>query len=459
MKSTLTFHGGAGSVTGANFLLDTGEGMLLIDCGAVAQEQVCDPVNLEAFPYDPARIDALIVTHAHQDHIGRIPRLVREGFRGTIHSTRATKDLSAVMLDDALSVMQEEVETHGCELLYERKDLEDALALWQGHEYHAPFTAGGVTVELLDAGHILGSALVKISRLRQGSGGQARSIVFTGDLGNVPEPLLQDTESPEGAQYIVMESVYGDRVHEGRDERRARLKEVVEETMGQKGTLLIPSFSLERTQVLLYELHRMIEKGELQPFRLYMDSPLAGRVTEVFRRYPALFNERARRHVEAGEDPFSFPGFSIVETTEQSRAIHRDGGPKVIIAGAGMSAGGRVRSHEKVYLEDKNSTLLFVGYQAAGTLGRRIQEGAKKVMIDREHVRIRAHIETLTGYSGHADREQLLDFVEAAGEGVERVFVAMGEPRSSLFFAQRAHEFLGVDAIVPKKGETFELEL
>ncbi len=457
MSAKITFSGGAGSVTGANFLLDTGEEKMLIDCGTEEQEYRCDSVNFQPFPYDTSSIKALLVTHAHQDHIGRIPRLVREGFRGAIYSTPATKDLAAVMLEDALSVMSAEAEEHGCEILFDHGDIERALSLWQTHEYHAPFELGSVRVEFLDAGHILGSALVRIVRLSAQAGGE-RTILFTGDLGNSPEPLLSETESAEGADYIVIESVYGDRVHEGREMRTQELSRVVHETMERKGTLLIPSFSLERTQILLYELHTLIERGDLPKLRVYLDSPLAERVTAIFRRYEMLFNDEAKSRF-AKADPFYFDGVTVTHTADDSKAIHRDREPKVIIAGAGMSAGGRVRAHEKFYLGEKHCTVLFVGYQAPGTLGRRIQDGAKKVVIDGEYVRIHARVETLTGYSGHADCDQLLGFLESAGERLERAFVVLGEPKASIFLAQRAHDFLGIDAVVPESGQSFEIDL
>lgn len=473
MTSTITFCGGAGTVTGANFLLDTGTAKLLIDCGTLeaadsvtalgfsnagvpakkisAQEQGCDTVNTQPFPYDVKEITALLVTHAHQDHIGRIPRLVRDGFCGAIHSTAATKDLAAVMFDDALGVMQEHAERFGCEMLYVEADVERALSLWVGHDYHTPFALGDVSAEVLDAGHILGSAMIRLTR-----GG--KSIIFTGDLGNTPEPLLRDCESPAGADYLVMESVYGDRVHEGRSERKETLRSAVEEVRNRGGVLLIPSFSIERTQILLFELNDMIENGSMQPIPVYLDAPLASRVTQVFRKYSELFNPAVREHFARGDDPFSFPGLKVVPTADGPHAIHRAPDPKIIIAGAGMSGGGRVRAHEKYYLGEKRTALLFVGYQASGTLGRRLQEGEKKVVIDKEHVKVHAQVSSLTGYSGHADRDQLLHFIEQAAPSLKKVFITMGEPRASLFLAQRALDFLGVDATVPQQGETCEIE-
>lgn len=452
MSAKITFYGGAGSVTGANFLLDTGSTKILIDCGSYEQERTCDPESAKPFPYDVSAIDALIVTHAHQDHIGRIPKLMREGFRGVIYSTPPTKDLSQVMLEDALSVMGEEAARENCEPLYTREDLERAFSDWRTSPYHQVFEIGGVSVELLDAGHVLGSAMVKFSR-------NGRSVIFTGDLGNSPEPLLNDTESPEGANYLVVESVYGDRVHEDRLARQSVLKEAVNDTAAKKGILLIPSFSLERTQILLYELHTMLEQKKIPTIPVYLDAPLAIRVTDIFRRYPMYFNDTIREILERGQDPFSFRGLTLTEVSARSHEIEHAPNPKVIIAGAGMSGGGRVRQHEARYLSDKNAGVLFVGYQAPGTLGRRIEDGAKEVVIDRQHVVVRAAIKTLTGYSGHKDRDGLLEFAESARATLEKVFVVMGEPSASMYLAQQMKDFVGLSASVPKRGDVVEINL
>ena len=465
MSASIIFYGGAGTVTGANFLLDThstssnssgqassgqaGE-RILVDCGALEREHVCDPSNAMPFAYDPTSIDALVVSHAHADHIGRIPRLVHDGFKGVIYSTAATKALAALMFDDAINVMRMDAQKNGCSILYEKADAEKALSLWQTHEYHEKFTIGSAHPEFLDAGHILGSAMARFTR-------NDRTIIFTGDLGNSPEPLLNDTESPEGANYIVMESVYGDRVHEGRDERADVLKGAIEETRRRGGVLLIPSFSIERTQILLFEIEKMIEGG-MEAVPVYLDAPLAIAVTDVFRTYANLLNADVRAHFEDGKDPFTFKNLHVIKDVAQSREIHDAPDPKVIIAGAGMSVGGRIRSHEARYLPDPNASVLFVGYQAPGSLGRRIEEGQKDITIDGEHVRVKAMIGSLTGYSGHRDRDGLLEFVEQAGPSLEKVFVVMGEPKAELFLSQRIRDFLGVESEAPNSAEKVEID-
>jgi metallo-beta-lactamase family protein len=450
MSSKITFYGGAGSVTGANFLLEAGGKRILIDCGTHERENICDPANHAPFAYDASTIDVLMVTHSHQDHIGRVPKLMREGFKGVIFSTPATRDISAIMFEDALGVMQHEIERSHCEPIYERQDCKAALDVWQTHEYHEPFVIGEVAVEFLDAGHILGSAMVRFSR-------GERNVVFTGDLGNSPEPLLKDTESPDGANYLVMESVYGDRVHEDRDARTDTLMRAIEETRARKGTLLVPSFSIERTQIILFEIHKLIEEKKIAPIPVYLDAPLGQRITDIFRQYKMLLNEKAQEDFLDG-DIFSFKG--LVESgTHQSGNIHAKQDPKIIIAGAGMSNGGRIRSHERYYLPDKNAAVLLTGYQAPGSLGRRIQDGEKNISIDGERVRVAAQISTLTGFSGHKDRDGLLEFVENAGPALQKVFVVMGEPKASGFLAQRVKDFLDVEAVVPQQGQVEVIDL
>ncbi|MBP9668665.1 MAG: MBL fold metallo-hydrolase [Candidatus Pacebacteria bacterium] len=450
--SKLSFRGGTGSVTGANFLLDTGAHKIVIDCGLTQGENFCSEENYGDFTYVPSEAHALLVTHAHMDHIGRIPQLVRRGFMGPIYSTEATKDLARAMFKDAVGILAGEARLCHKEPLYEAEDVEQALTQWKTYDYHEPFdVADGVRCTFKDAGHILGSALVFLERA-------GKQIVFSGDLGNSPDVLLHDTESIRGAHYLVMESVYGDRAHEGREVRREVLKAAIEDTRQKGGVLLIPSFSLQRTQVLLSEINVLIEDGAMQPIPIFLDSPLAIEVLDIYRRHSRLFNDTAKARMDAGDDLFDFPKLKLTRAAEDSSSIESAPNPKVIIAGSGMSHGGRIRSHEKRYLGDKDAAVLFVGYQTVGSLGRRIKDGAEKVKIDGDWVKVRARVSELSGYSAHKDRDALISFVETAQETLQKVFVVMGEPKAALFLTQRLRDFLGVDATAPAKENSVEID-
>ncbi len=452
MSATIGFYGGVGSVTGANFMLDTGKLALLVDCGLVQGDKFAQEINAEDFLYDPSHVDALFVTHAHADHIGRIPKLVRDGFRGVIYSTLPTKELAQIMFDDALHIMEYEAERDNRQPLYSQKDIDLAISLWQTAKYHEPIELeDDVVAELTDAGHILGSAMVNFTRF-------GKKVVFTGDIGNVPQPLLGRPEVPEGYDYMVMESVYGDRVHEEVAERTAILQHHIEETIRKQGTLIIPAFSLERTQGILFEINNMIESGAVPPIKTYLDSPLAIRVTDVYRHATDYLKPEVQDQIEAGDDIFSFEGLSFTETMKESSQIARFGGPKIIIAGSGMSHGGRIRQHEKQFLGDPNTTLLLVGYQTVGSIGRLMQDGANQVWIDGMQVRIKAKVETIRGYSGHADRNQLIDLVYGGCKEAKQVFVTMGEERASLFLTQRLRDYLGVNAIAPEANAEVEID-
>jgi metallo-beta-lactamase family protein len=452
MGSTLGFYGGVGNVTGANFMLDTGEAAFLVDCGLVQGDRFQSKENAEPFVYNPADIDVLIVTHAHADHIGRIPKLIKEGFAGKIYSTPPTKSLAAIMLRDAYEVMRYEEEKYGIKRLYELVDIEGALSLWGTADYHQPLSLpDDITVTFQNAGHILGSAIVSFTR-------HDKKLVFTGDIGNVPQPLLSAPEIPTDYHYMVMESVYGDRVHEEVKERTSLLKHFIEETAQKQGTLIIPAFSLERTQGMLLEINNLVESGEIKPINTYLDSPLAISVTEIYRQYVHYLNPDIQDQIRSGDDIFNFPKLSFTQTIADSQEINRERGAKIIIAGSGMSHGGRILMHEKNFLEDPKTTLLLVGYQSVGSLGRRLQDGAQKVRIDDVDVKVRAKIARIRGYSGHADRDQLINFVATGGDKAKQVFVTMGEERSSLFLVQRLRDYLGVNAVAPSLNEEVEID-
>ncbi len=463
MKETknlkLTFAGGAGWVTGANFLLETqptdGSKPLrvLIDCGLIQGEHMAEYNNWDPFPYDSKDIDFLIITHAHIDHIGRIPKLFYEGFKGKIISTSATRDLTKVMLDDTCHILSSSVSGRRFNLdkMYAPSVVSEIMGMWTTHEYHEEFTLGDFKINFKDAGHILGSVMAEITY-------NGEKIVFTGDLGNTPSPLLRDTEIITEAKYLVMESVYGDRNHEQRDEREENLKKIIIETHQKNGVLMVPIFSLERTQEFLYEINNFVESKQVPRIKIYLDSPLAINVTDVFRRHLDYLKETVRVQISQGDDIFQFPGLIETEKTQDSIAILKSPNPKIIMAGSGMSSGGRILHHEVNYLEDPNATLLLTGYQTPGTLGRMLQEGRDQVIIMNQRVHVRAKVVMIQGFSGHKDSFHLVKFVESTKDTLKKVFVVMGEPRVSMFLAQKLHDNLGVTAIVPEQNESVILE-
>ena len=397
-------------------------------------------------------MDVLLVTHAHADHIGRIPKLIKDGFKGKIYSTHPTRELSSIMFDDAIGIMEQESRRFHIEPLYSKSHIAQALDLWSGVEYDAKIQLGdGVVAYFTDAGHILGSGMVHLTR-------NGKKLVCTGDVGNVPQPLMSSPTVPKDYDYLIMESVYGDRKHEEVEERTQLLCQHIEETVRRKGTLIIPAFSLERTQGMLFEINNLIESGRVPAISTYLDSPLAIRVTDIYRNYTSYLKPEVQEQIKAGDDIFAFDGLSFTESIKDSRAIMSSPGPKIIIAGSGMSHGGRILEHEKRFLGNRTTTVLLVGYQTVGSVGRLLQDGAKKVNINGDNIKVKAKIARIRGYSGHADRDQLIDLVYQGQANPKQVFVAMGEERSSLFLVQRLRDYLGVKAVAPAENEEIEID-
>lgn len=452
-KPRLICYGGVGAATGANFYLETETKKVLIDCGLLQGIPGSSEINNSNFDYDPSEIDYLFVTHAHTDHIGKIPKLVKDGFKGTIFSTPETKEIAILMLMDSARITEENAQDEGVEPIYRIKDAQDAIGKWKTINYHQKLDFNDYSIELYDAGHILGSAMYKFVF------SSGKSILFTGDLGNSPSPMLKDTEIVPGIDYLLMESVYGDRNHEDKAVRDEKLKSILLKAIEEKGTIIIPVFSLERTQVILYELDNLFEGGVLPQVPVFLDSPLASHVTRVYEKVVDLYNEETQKEIRKGDKIFQFPKLIETASSRESREIELIPGPKIVLAGSGMSTGGRIQQHEAIYLPDPNATILFVGYQSPGTLGREILEGKESVIIKDEKINIKAHVEHIDGFSAHKDSDHLVDFVEKSGEKLKKVFVCMGEPKSSIYLAQRIRDELGINAFMPERGKIYELDL
>jgi metallo-beta-lactamase family protein len=409
--------------------------------------KLADDINWDSFPYHPKEIDALFVTHAHVDHIGRIPKLIHEGFRGKIYSTLPTKALALPILEDTANILSKNQE-YDLEKVYSEKNLRLSLSLWQGFNYHETLKiTENLNVTFLNSGHILGSAMILFTLNK-------KKILFTGDLGNSPSMLLPDTEEVFDIDYLIMESTYGDRNHESRNERKKYLEQVIKDNYRAKGTLIIPTFSLERSQELLFELNDLVETKSIPIMPIFLDSPLAIRLTEIFKQFKGYFNEQAQKAMVHDKHLFDFPGLHSTLKSEESKMINSVPDPKVVIAGSGMSSGGRIVHHERHYLPDPNNTLLLTGYQAVGTPGRLIQEGLRTVHITGEDVVVRARVVTILGYSGHKDSDGLVHFVENTSDKLKKVFVVMGEPKSSMFLVQKLRDNLGVEALAPERGDS-----
>lgn len=452
MSLKLSFYGGAQEVTGACYLLEgESEGKvtrLLVDCGLFQGSQACEEKNHAPFAFDVKTLDAVVVTHSHIDHVGRIPKLSKEGFKGTIYSTAPTRELGRLMLEDSLGVLDKE---NGSARIFDEEDIAKAMSQWEAKEYHEVFEVGDFSIVFRESGHILGALMAEVEF-------KGKKIVFTGDLGNSPNPLLNDMEMLGNVDYLVMESAYGDRVHDTQQKAKMKLERVIEDTYHNKGVLMIPAFSLERTQEILFSINELIENGRVPRMPIFLDSPLAIKATRVYKQYERFYNMRAKAIIRSGDDLFNFPGLKITLTTDESKSINGVQSPKIIIAGSGMSVGGRIIHHEKLYLPDVKSILFLIGYQSAGSLGRQLMEGAKMVRIMGQDVLVEARVDVASGYSAHADMDDLFELVKNSADGLKKVFVVQGEMRVSSFFAQRVKDYLGVDAVVPKFGDVVELE-
>jgi metallo-beta-lactamase family protein len=463
----ITFFGGAQQVTGANYLLDSGTIKILVDCGLNQGNKYAEDLNYQPFKYNPQEINFVFVTHSHIDHIGLLPKLYKNGFRGKVYATSATKDLMAVALPDNMRQIVEEAKKDGHESLFSQEDVDGLMSLVEGVHYNETIDlgggaeqAGGARIFFHDAGHILGSSIIEF-QWRENE--ELKKIYFSGDLGNPPTPLLQTTDVVKDANYIVVESAYGDRLHEDRSERKQKLADVIVGTIKNGGVLMVPSFAIERTQELLFELNELFNAELISRVPVFIDSPLAIKMTAVYKKHSDYFNKEAMYLIQSGDDIFNFPGLKMTATTEESKKINDVPAPKIIIAGSGMSQGGRILHHEARYLSDPKNTILFVGYQVDGSLGRRIQSGEKEVRVLGMPVQVNCNIATISSYSAHADQKGLYEWVAGStklkgGAGnLKEVFVVQGEEEASKTLANLIRENLSVESIAPTESQSVDL--
>ncbi|MDP2991193.1 MAG: MBL fold metallo-hydrolase [Kiritimatiellota bacterium] len=446
---SVTFLGAAQNVTGSSYAVDVDDTTVLVDCG-LYQERALRDRNWAAFPVSPARIKAVLLTHAHLDHCGLLPKLVREGFRGPVYCTPATAEIVQIVLLDSAKIQEEDAlikaKRHAREgrqgpypdlPLYTIRDAEAVLPFLTPVAYGTPVpVARGIKASFFEAGHILGSAMIKLDLSAAPAASAApvalatpveRSILFTGDLGRCHLPILQDPALCRSANYVVMESTYGDRVHEATEDIPDALARILNATRQAGGKVVIPAFAVERTQELIYYLSALLRAKKIPRMPVYLDSPMAIRVTEVFNRHKELFDEEAKALMGQGNQPYAFPGMTLTAKVEESKAINKVRGPAVIIAGSGMCNGGRIKHHLVNTIGRPENTILFVGYQAMGTLGREILDGAKKVRILGQWHPVRARVEQLHGFSAHADRQELLAWLKAFTQPPRHIFVTHGE--------------------------------
>ena len=472
----VTFLGATKTVTGSNFLVEGAGKKFLVDCGMYQGSASDEYENEEPFLFDVNEIDFMLLTHAHIDHSGRIPKLYKEGYRNKVIATKATCDLCSIMLPDSGHIQEMEVEWKNRKRerkgedplppLYTAEEAAKSLEIFSPVNYDEIIDIDdNIKVRFNDAGHMLGSAIIEVWVTENE---KTEKIVFTGDLGNNDIPLLSPPTMIEDADYLVMESTYGNRLHIRNDDKASLFLDIVYETLEKGGTVVIPSFAVGRTQEILYELNRIKEEKHDEEFYkkykrlmsvpVYVDSPLAISATEVFKENMNLFNEETQAIINAGDNPLEFDGLKFTKTADESKALNASNESAIIISASGMCEVGRIKHHLKHHLWEPNSTILFVGYQAPGTLGRKLVDGEKKVKIFGEEIAVNARIEYIEGYSGHADQEWLLNFVYSFIKKPNHIFLVHGVPEGQEVLKQKLEETTEIPVIIPEYGESYDLE-
>lgn len=462
----LTFLGASRNVTGSCTLIETGSRRILVDCGYF-QERKFQERNWADFPVDPSSVDVVLMTHAHLDHCGLLPRLVAQGFKGHIMATDASADIIGIILRDSARIQQEDMRQkqkrhqrqgrepkHGYDPLYTVDDAENTITQLQGVQFQTPVDLyEGITATWYEAGHILGAASV---RIEIEEGGKSKSFIFSGDIGRTEMPFLRDPVTPPGADVVVLESTYGDRIHAPKEDIPGQLADIINDTHERGGNLVIPSFAVERTQDLFYHLSELLYSKRIPSTMVFLDSPMAVRVTEVFKRHKDLFDKETVALLESGNHPLNFPGLKMSRTRSQSKALNQIKGTVCIIAGSGMCTGGRIKHHLLSNIGREESTILFVGYQAEGTLGRHILSGPEEVRILGQMCSIKARIAQINGFSGHADKSELETWVKSLNPQPKKLLLNHGESSVATGFAQSLAADYTLDTYAPTYQETLE---
>ena len=495
MSAQLKFLGAAGTVTGSQFLMTVGDLRFLVDCGMFqgSPEEVAR--NRVPFDFDVAQLDAVLLTHAHLDHCGRIPALVKAGFEGPIYATAATSDLAAIVLRDSAKLQEEAAEryarrhpeapppveepidladlpnrirsggpvgeTRTREALYSMDDAERAIGMFRDVAYDERVEIGsGVVACFRDAGHILGSAIIELEISQDG---EVRTVVFSGDLGRPDTPILRDPTEVRHADYVVVESTYGNREHEPPEGAVGELAEAINEVAESSGVLLVPSFAIGRTQELVYVLDRLLAEGRITQMPLFLDSPMASRASDVYLRHPEIFDAETLALVRSGQTPLEYPGEQFTNSVDESKAVRHSPRPFMVVASSGMLTGGRIMHHLRDFVGDPAATLLFIGYQGEGTLGRHLQDGAKEIRLDGAKHEVLCRVKTISGFSAHADESELMDWIGRIADGesgaptLRRVYLVHGDPEPAEALRVRIVSELGVDAALAGYRETVQL--
>jgi metallo-beta-lactamase family protein len=467
----ISFHGAAQTVTGSQHLIAVNEEKILLDCGLYQGKREEARRRNREFPFDASAIDAVVLSHAHIDHSGNIPNLVKQGFRGKIVCTTATADLCGAMLPDSGHIQEEDVAYVNrqrrksgeppVEPIYTRENAAESLQYFEGIVYEQPYQLRpGITLTLYDAGHMLGSAIVALD-CRPREGGSNQRLVFTGDLGRTQVPILRDPTCLTTADILLIESTYGSRTHPPLEESAEALKETIRRTSRRGGKVIIPAFAVERTQLLVYLLNRLYHQGDLPDIPIYVDSPLAVNVTDIFRRHPECFDDEARDyllHEDPESDVFGFRQLRYIRDVEQSKKLHALRGPRVIISASGMAEAGRIQHHLKNNIEDSRNTVLIVGWQAPNTLGRRLVEQAPVVRIFGKEYNLEAEVVKLNGFSGHADQPGLLSWAQTFKKRPDQTFIVHGDLDAAQVLATRMRNDLGYKGVmIPSLHQTVRI--